>query len=262
MDTPGGSWIARHGESAVLVVLGLVLVVVSLFQGDGNGAYAFGLLVFGSGLVVLGVVLPRLRQAEVGPATGFKLTLAAAERELSTGLATVADDDTAVGETAVGAGGVVAATRVVLASETLGHLLAPESGPLAGAAFHLYLFDEQRDLLLPAFEGRPSPSRGWRAGCGAVGEAWATGEYVLVRGGEVSDDTYGLTPSQQRRARDLAVVAAMPVTNAHDAVVAVLAGSSAEPDSPLATADGFDAHLLAAQKVARVLVDLLQWFPD
>ncbi|HEX2119924.1 MAG TPA: hypothetical protein VHF91_12115, partial [Acidimicrobiales bacterium] len=144
----------------------------------------------------------------------------------------------------------------------LGRLLSPESGPLAGASFHLYLFDEQRDLLLPAFEGRPSPSRGWKIGTGAVGEAWASGEYVLARGPEVSDDTYGLTPAQQRRARDLAVVAAMPVTNASDEVIAVLSGSSVDPDSPLATPDGFDAQLLVAQEVARVLVDLLRWFPD
>ncbi|MDQ3896236.1 MAG: hypothetical protein M3326_03115 [Actinomycetota bacterium] len=246
---------ASRAGSVVLALLGAGLLVASPFQADGNDAYAVGLLVFGSGLVVLGVVLPRLLNAEVGPATGFKLTLAE-ERAISTGLA----ESEAVEK--VGTNQVVAATRVVLASETLARLLAPETGPLAGAAFHLYLFDEKRDLLLPAFEGRPSPSRGWKVGTGAVGEAWASAEYVLVRGDEVSDDTYGLTPAQQRRARDLAVVAAMPVTNASDEVIAVLAGSSVDPDSPLATAEGFDAHLLTAQEVARVLVDLLQWFPD
>lgn len=116
--------------------------------------------------------------------------------------------------------------------------------------------------MLPAFEGRPSFSRGRRVGRGAVGEAWASGEYVLARGPEVSDDTYGLTPEQQRRYRELAIVAAMPVTNARHAVVAVLAGSSSELDSPLGTAEGFDAQLLVAQEVARVLVDLLKWFTD
>ena len=247
----------RRGGTVVLVLLGAGLLVASLFRGGGNGAYAFGLLIFGSGLVVLGVVLPRLQNAEVGPATGFKLTLAdARERELSTGMAAAAQ----VAE--VGASQVVTATRVVLASEVLERLLAPAEGPLAGTWFHLYLFDEERDLLLPAFEGRASPSRGWQVGTGAVGEAWATGEYVLVRGPEVSDDTYGLTPAQQRRARDLAVVAAMPVTNASNEVIAVLAGSSVDPSSPLATDEGFDAHLLLAQEVARVLVDLLQWFAD
>ncbi|HEX2046691.1 MAG TPA: hypothetical protein VHF27_02945 [Acidimicrobiales bacterium] len=246
---------ATRAGSVVLVLLGAVLLVASLFQSDGNDVYAVGLLVFGSGLVVLGVVLPRLLNAEVGPATGFKLTLAE-ERAVSTGLA----ESDAVDK--VETSQVVAATRVVLASEVLGRLLAPENGPLAGASFHLYLFDEQRDLLLPAFEGRPSPSRGWKVGTGAVGEAWASGEYVLVRGPEVSDDTYGLTPAQQRRARDLAVVAAMPVTNASDEVIAVLAGSSVDPDSRLGTAEAFDAQLLVAQEVARVLVDLLRWFAD
>jgi hypothetical protein len=242
--------------SIVLVLLGAVLLVASLFQPDGNGVYAVGLLIFGSGLVVVGVVLPRLLNAEVGPATGFKLTLAE-EREQSTGLAEAAETPRVVA-----ADQVVAATRVLLASDVLGRLLAPEAGPLAGSWFHLYLFDEQRELLLPAFEGAPSPGQGWKPGAGAVGEAWVTGEYVLVRGPEVSDETYGLTPAQQHRARDLAVVAAMPVTNAGEEVMAVLAGSSTDPSAGLGTGEGFDAHLLAAQEVARVLVDLLRWFPD
>ena len=247
---------ASRAGSVVLVLLGAILLVASLFQEDGNDLFRVGLLVFGSGLVVVGVVLPRLLNAEVGPATGFKLTLAE-EREQSTGIAQSAD-----GPERVEADQVVAATRVLLASDVLGRLLAPEEGPLAGSWFHLYLFDEQRELLLPAFEGQPSPSQGWKPGMGAVGEAWVTGEYVLVRGPEVSDDTYGLTPAQQHRARNLAVVAAMPVTNAGDEVIAVLAGSSTDPGSSLAGAEGFDAHLLAAQEVARVLVDLLRWFPD
>jgi hypothetical protein len=246
---------ASRTGSVVLVVLGAVLLAASLARGPANAAYGIGLLVFGTSLVVVGVVLPRLRNAEVGPATGFKLTLDE-DRAVSTGLAECEQVEK------VEVDQVVAATRLVLASEVLGQLLGPDRGPLADALFHLYLYDEQRQLLLPAFEGRPSPSRGWRVGVGAVGEAWSTGEYVLVQGSEVSDETYGLTPSQQRRARDLAVVAAMPVTNASDQVVAVLAGSSVDPHSGLGSDAGFDAHLLLAQEVARVLVDLLRWFPD
>lgn len=259
---PGGDrpWLARQGSS-VLVVLGAALLCAALVQDGGSAVYALALLVLGTSLVVLGAVLPRLRNAEVGPATGFKLTLDEdradrADRAVSTGLAECERVER------VEVDHVVAATRLILAAEVLGRLLAPERGPLAGALFHLYLYDEQRELLLPAFEGRPSPSRGWRIGAGAVGEAWATGEYVLVQGPEVSDDTYGLTPAQQVRARDLAVVAAMPVTNAGDDVVAVVAGSSIDARSALGSAAGFDAHLLLAQEVARVLVDLLRWFPD
>jgi hypothetical protein len=104
--------------------------------------------------------------------------------------------------------------------------------------------------------------RGWRIGTGAVGEAWQRAEYVLARGEEVSDATFGLTPDQQARYQSLAVVAAMPVTNAAGEVIAVLAGSSTDPDSPLTGPEGFDAHLLVAQEVARVLIDLLKWFTD
>jgi hypothetical protein len=247
-------WTAHNGGSVVLVVLGAGLLGGSFVHGD-DPAFALGLLVFGSGLVTVGVVLPRLRNAEVGPATGFKLTLDE-QREVSTGLAQAGDG------APVPVDHVLAATRLVLASEVLGRLLVPTRGELADGWFHLYLFDEQQDLLLPAFEGRPSPSRGWKPGAGAVGEAWTSGEYVLVRGAEVSDDTYGLTVDQQHRARNLAMVAAMPVTNAGGEVIAVLSGSSVDPDSSIGTAEGFDAHLLMAQKVARVLVDLLRWFAD
>lgn len=247
-------WTAQNGGSLILVLLGASLLGASFFRSD-DAPYALGLLIFGSSLVTVGVVLPRLRNAEVGPATGFKLTLDE-QRAVSTELAE------APGVAPVPVDQVVAATRLVLASEVLGWLLAPGQGPLAGAWFHLYLFDEQRELLLPAFEGQTSPSQGWKPGAGAVGEAWQSGEYVLVRGAEVSDDTYGLTPDQQHRARNLAVVAAMPVTNAREEVVAVLAGSSVDSESGLGTPEGFDAHLLAAQEVARILIDLLQWFTD
>lgn len=244
-----------HGGSLLLAGAGLALLVASLLQGRGRDAFAVALLACGTGLVVLATVLPRLVDAEVSPTTGLKLSLAS-DREASTRLAAAATPAD------VRAGEAVVATRVLLASQTMERLLDPRQGPLAGAVFHLYLFDEEADLLLPAFEGEPTPHRGWRIGTGAVGEAYAQGEYVVARGEEVSDDTFGLTPDQQARYAALAVVAAMPVTNARGDVIAVLAGSSTDPDSLLTSPEGFDAHLLAAQEVARVLVDLLRWFAD
>ena len=67
-----GRWIARNGGSVILVLLGASLLGASFFRSD-DAPYAIGLLIFGSSLVTVGVVLPRLRNAEVGPATGFKL---------------------------------------------------------------------------------------------------------------------------------------------------------------------------------------------
>lgn len=51
---------ASRAGSVVLVLLGAVLLVASLFQPDGNDVIGIGLPVFGSGLVGVGVVLPRL----------------------------------------------------------------------------------------------------------------------------------------------------------------------------------------------------------
>jgi putative methionine-R-sulfoxide reductase with GAF domain len=247
--------LGRHGGSVLLAAVGVALLAAALAQPSGRDPFAVALLACGTGLVVLATVLPRLVNAEVSPTTGLKLSLAS-ERDASTRLAasaTAADVD---------AGGAVVATRVLLASETMERLLEPHHGPLAGVAFHLYLFDGEQDLLVPAFEGQPSPQRAWRIGTGAVGEAWERGEYVLARDEQVSDGTFGLTPDQQARYQELSVVAAMPVTNARGEVIAVLAGSSTDPGSALAGDEGFDAQLLMAQEVARVLVDLLKWFTD
>jgi hypothetical protein len=246
--------LGRHAGSVLLACVGVALLAAALAQGSGRDPFAIALLACGTGLVVLATVLPRLVNAEVSPTTGVKLSLAS-EREASARMASSTAADVSAGE-------AVVATRVLLASETMERLLEPGQGPLAGAAFHLYLFDGEQDLLLPAFEGQPSARRGWRIGTGAVGEAWERGEYVLARGHEVSDATFGLNPDQQARYQELAVVAAMPVTNARGEVVAVLAGSSTDPDSALTTPEGFDAQLLMAQEVARVLIDLLKWFAD
>ena len=99
-------------------------------------------------------------------------------------------------------------------------------------------------------------------GGGGSGSGSAVYALALLVFGTVSHDTYGLTPAQQRRARDLAVVADMPVTTAGHEVVAVVAGSSLDEASGLASDAGFDAHLPLALEGARVLVDLLGWFPD
>ena len=146
-----------------------------------------------------------------------------------------------------------AASRFILRE-----LLSPDAaGFPAHYEFRLFLPDEHRQRLLPEYE---SPGRfrseGWEIGQGATGAAWSSGSYVRVRGATVSDGTYGLTPEQQERYRDLLVVAAAPVLNARAEPIAVLSVSSDIDDGFLFEGDGPELHKELAQAVARVLIDI------
>lgn len=154
--------------------------------------------------------------------------------------------------------------RLLVATAAVDQLLHPRDGPLAGCEFRLYLYDEDCDRLLPALEPDRTPtiSEGWAIGQGVTGEAWRREAYVLATGRECSDDTYHLDEDQQERYRHLAAVAAAPVVSADGSVVAVLSGSSGDPNNRLGSPEGFDAHIGLAAAMARLLVDLLGWASD
>ena len=155
------------------------------------------------------------------------------------------------------------ATRWVLATRLFEDFLAQPTGALAGCSLQLYLYDQEQDLLLPILTpGHSGRSPGFAPGQGATGVAWDTGEYVVAEGPAVADDTFLLSDEQKERYRDLAAVAAMPVTNAAGRVIAVLSAASREPHSTLLTDTGFERHVFLAEAVARILVDLLKWFDD
>ena len=95
-----------------------------------------------------------------------------------------------------------------------------------------------------------------------AGTAWATGTYAIAEGLETSDATFSLSAEKQNRYSDLAVVAAMPVTNAAGHVLAVLSAASDDPDAELRSEAGMESLVALADAAARVLVDLLKWFAD
>lgn len=107
--------------------------------------------------------------------------------------------------------------RLMVAEAATRVLLHPSDGPLAGCEFRLFRYDPERDRLLAVIDPDrkdPSTTEGWTVGQGVTGEAWRTGSYVLATGSECWDGTFGLTPAQQARYRNLTAVAAAPVTNA------------------------------------------------
>jgi hypothetical protein len=79
----------------------------------------------------------------------------------------------------------------------------------------LYLYDEEKDKLLPYFptidfRGEADP-RVFDPGKGATGTAWRDRGIVVVTGTEVSSDKYGLTDVQQEYFKDYQSVASAVV---------------------------------------------------
>lgn len=90
---------------------------------------------------------------------------------------------------------MLGASRSTVANVVMPTLLDPGGGPLADVEYRLFLYAEERQRLLPAFEpgDGDEPSEGWRPGTGTVGHAWATGSYIAVEGPAASDETLGWT---------------------------------------------------------------------
>jgi hypothetical protein len=145
----------------------------------------------------------------------------------------------------------------ILASRRLLLLLLNErTGLPAHYKFRLYTFDPDRQALMPAYAPEDSDAESWQVGYGVTGQAWKRGEYVIARDAEVSDDTYGLTPQQQHRYQHLKIVAALPIRNDRDQMIAILTGSSSTDDGRLRSQDGWDRHQELAQIAGRILMDI------
>jgi len=154
------------------------------------------------------------------------------------------------------------ATRFLAGDRAIRALLTPGDGPLAGCEMHLYMYDDVARLLLPVFEPDDLGSEGWRPGVGCVGTAYQDQQLIIALGDSASDDTFHLNDRQRERYRQLTGVAAVPVTNSEDEVIAILAASSTATDHQIGTPSAEDELLTLAQAVARILIDLLKWFPD
>lgn len=250
-----------HMGSLVLVAVGIAMLVAALYQRKGRDEFAIVLAVLGAGLVFYGCSLPRVRDVELTPGK-VKASLHDV-RETTTRYATEDPEAIRADVAQMPEPQFVSVARGALGSLILEDLLGEPEGPLADCLLHLYLYDDDTGRLRAVeFAGSEEEAEAWEVGTGATGTAWAEQTYVLATGDAVWDATHGLTPEQQARFRHLAAVAAMPVINARGDTLAVLTCSTTNPKSGLTTDEGFDSHLLLAMLVARVLVDVLKWFPD
>ena len=237
------------------LLFGAVLAV----PGTRNPA-AVAFVLVGAFLVCAHIFGPRLLKARVGLAPGVEASfeLAQEARDVTTAIVATPEPVQELGpdeEDDV--------IRWLLAELLLSQLLLQPVEPLTDCRFQLYLYDPDRQLLMPILEpGHPGPSPGFAPHQGTVGQAWATNDYVVATGPAVSDGTFGLTAEQQTRYRDTAVAAAVPITNAAGRVIGVVSGSSRDERSVLGTTDGLDVQIFLAEATALILVDLLKWFSD
>jgi hypothetical protein len=254
----------QHLGRLVVLLVGVGVIVAAYFQ--ARTALAAQSLWAGTFLVLVGGLIPWLRKASVSPSEGLALetrpegaaTAEMAERSRETGKPAAEGEELELGDDPR------PAARFMVASAAVDQLFHPVEGPLTGCEFRLFLYDSDQDRLLPAVEPRPGPdgSEGWAVGQGVTGAAWRQAEYVFATGKECWDATFGLSTGQQQRYRDLAAVAAMPVTNHGGDLIAVLSGSSTDPATTLVTPQGLEAHLALAACASRILIDLLKWAAD
>ena len=254
---------ARSWPDLVLPV-GIALVALSVvfaFLGDRDVATA-GFLVSGVFLLLANRFGQRLVKGKVGVGSAaVEFELAQEARGVTTGLASA--PETALSPIEIGEHEEDDATRWLLADRLFEQLFLAPAPPLADCRFQLYLYDPDEGLLVPILRpGHPGPSPAFAPHQGTVGQAWATGEYVVATGPAVWDATFGLSDEQKRRYGDVTVVASVPVTNAAGRLIGVVSGSSTSDTSALATTDGLEAQIFLAEAAARVLVDLLKWFSD
>lgn len=230
---------------------------LSFFQ-DRTG---FASEVFGAGVALFGLsaFFPWIIEFSFGP---LKARRNEPTQETEETLEIAEDDETFDPEVA-DASEVLAAERLFSTNLVLESALVPTEGPLAGCEFRLFVFDETVGRLLPVWEppGSPRDSEGWEPGKGATGSAYAHREYTVARGKAVADESFGLTEKQQERYKDLAVVAALPVTDDFGGTLGVLTGSSTDPSTQLDTAAGYDAQLELVVLVKRLWIDVLKWGP-
>ncbi len=270
------SWLADVEPSLTDVVAGAIgigLLIASWHARYETETYAVAMLSAGAFFLAIAFYRRVMKSASVGPGgVALEMLDREAERDAAataavasfeelvraiestdTGPPSASDDDSTV----IGNLNFVAGERAI--RSILDDAVA--AGPLAGCDLRLYLFDDDLNALAPVF-GSDDATTTWPPGKGATGVAWSTKQYALAVGDAVHDSTFGLTPSQSQRYSSLTAVAATPIFNAGGTVLGVLTASTTSADHSFDGGDQYVQLTTCALLVSRVLVELLQWFPD
>lgn len=238
-----------------------VSVAVWLVDNGKNAVFATALLAGGLFLILVAAIPDRFEQLGVGILSGklrrrrqvkraAKIAELTSEKESPEGV-TVSERELPT------AGGLLATMRA------LDGLLRPRVGPLAGCELHVYTFDEGAQLLVPFYEPEPekTPSS-WAPGVGVTGQAYITDSFVLASEEHTHNDTHKLPPEERATHLDLLEVAAIPITNAADNTIAIMAISNRVRPGILSSSEGYEEVLATREAIARILIDLFGGFED
>jgi hypothetical protein len=78
--TQRDGWIIANARSALLLILGLAMLLAGVFLADLPQSTGVGLIVVGSGIFLVGVLLPLVTEFQIGPG-GFSAKLRERDRE-------------------------------------------------------------------------------------------------------------------------------------------------------------------------------------
>lgn len=254
----------QHNTGRVYAALvGSGMVVAACLIASNLGSATHTMIVGGATLVGLGTLTPWLRRVGWGKASAVfedpELQRARLSREIS--------EEQSQNRLSIKMQESLEATRyfaATLASQAIFDDAQKADPSFDVCQLRFFMYDKQQERLFAVL--RPNQpemgQRGWRLREGVTGVAYATGEFQIATGAATHDGTYNLDEDYQRRYAHLTEVAAMPVMNAEGVVVGVLSASHDADKSILETEDWRRAHQVAADALARVVVDLLGWHSD
>lgn len=244
-------------------LVGSGMIVAACLFAPNLGSATHTLIVGGAILVGLGTLTPWLRRVGWGKASAVfedpELQRARLSKEIS--------EEQSQNRLSIKMQESLDATRYFAATLAVQAIFtdAQNADPsFEVCQLRFFMYDNRQERLLAVL--RPNQpdvdQRGWRLREGVTGMAYDTGEFQLATGTATHDGTYNLDEDHQRRYAHLTEVAAMPVMNAQDVVIGVLSASHDTDRSILGAEEWRRTHQVAADAVARVVVDLLGWHSD
>lgn len=259
------STVQRQPGRALAFMLGVALLAVTLALHVANELNVWLTGLFGSGgLLLVGIATLPIKRFRL-PGGGEVETHDQGHPNFSDAVDQIRKERPAAETVDLPGDDLSIGVRYLLGERIIEHLLSDLQGPLAGCEARIFIFDSITQLLITAYrpsDAGPSKPGGWHPGQGVTGAAYSRQEYVVATGAATHDDTWELDEEQQERYRDLTAVAATPIwASAFESVLGVLSLSSKQPDTQLATDEGFFAHVALAEQVAVAMEDLLGFGP-
>jgi hypothetical protein len=119
----------------------------------------------------------------------------------------------------------------------------------------VFIWDPERNMLVPEYPRalEEPESKAFASGQGATGNAWESGQFSLVQGDDVSNDTYGLSLRQRRLFRNYRTVAAQPIV-VNEVQIGVVGAISRTQDAYWADPRAREALRVLSTAIGLILV--------